>query len=64
MNVAIDNMFIQQKTTNIAAAANWLASQKRPPASVALTMQQRFCLTSEEALQAIQEARLIRARVM
>jgi hypothetical protein len=46
----------------VLAAARWLASQKRPPVAVPSALQERFGLTSEEADQAIKEARLIHAR--
>jgi predicted metal-dependent hydrolase len=64
MNQNANTIANYDETTGVNAAARWLASQKRQPASITPNLRTRFSLTAEEAEQAIREARLIHARAM
>lgn len=49
---------------DITGAANWLASEKSPPHPVIPELRKRFRLSAVEAVRAIREANLIRARAL
>lgn len=47
---------------SVAAAAQWLATEKNPPHPIVPHLRKQFCLSALEATHAIREANLIKAR--
>ncbi|MBA8906820.1 hypothetical protein HNQ95_002600 [Aminobacter ciceronei] len=47
---------------DVAVAAVWLATEKNPPHPIVPDLRQRFGLTLSEAVAAVREATLIKAR--
>lgn len=50
------------RESTIATAARWLATEKVPPHPIVPTLRERFGLSALDAIQAMREAQLIKAR--
>lgn len=62
LNTPSRDVTLRHSDSHVTAAASWLATEKNPPHPIVPDLRQRFGLTLSEAVAAVREATLIKAR--